>query len=167
MSLLSLINKSRKIILEMIELRGFETSKFENYTINEIDVMLKNASKNTVIDSLDILTPHKSNGTQVLIKYVLFSKIRNSNFKNMIDEIIEELNKGDTLIFVYKDKLNDNVIEFLKDNNDGNFLFEFCKNIYPERFFDILYQNSDIFTNDDIDCHFLPEINEEVLELVR
>lgn len=59
----------------------------------------------------------------------------------------------------YKDKLNDNVIEFLKDNNDGNFLFEFCKNIYPERFFDILYQNSDIFTNDDIDCHFLPEIN--------
>ena len=59
----------------------------------------------------------------------------------------------------YKDKLNDNGIEFLKDNNDGNFLFEFCKNIYPERFFDILYQNSDIFTNDDIDCHFLPEIN--------
>jgi len=35
-----------------------------------------------------------------------------------------------------------------------------CSNVYPERFFDILYQNKDIFNEDsDINCEFLPGIN--------
>jgi hypothetical protein len=42
-------------------------------------------------------------------------------------------------------------------------LFEFCKNIYPERFFDLLYQNEDIFTNDEINTEFLPDIDFKIL----
>ena len=33
-----------------------------------------------------------------------------------------------------------------------------CLKTYPERFFDILYQNEDIFTTN-VDTHFLPNIN--------
>jgi hypothetical protein len=38
-------------------------------------------------------------------------------------------------------------------------LFKYIKKIYPERFFDILYQNESIFTNNEINTTFLPNIN--------
>ena len=37
-------------------------------------------------------------------------------------------------------------------------LFDYCKTVYPERFFDILYQNEEVFTNDSNTC-FLPQID--------
>ena len=53
------------------------------------------------------------------------------------------------------------LVDILNDNNDTesvNVLFNYIKNLYPKRFFDFLYQNEDIFTNDEIDTHFLPGI---------
>jgi hypothetical protein len=41
-----------------------------------------------------------------------------------------------------------------------NLLFDFCKKKLPPRFFDILYQNEDMFKEDsDIDTEFLPKIH--------
>ena len=42
-------------------------------------------------------------------------------------------------------------------------LFDYCKNIYPERFFDILYQNNDMFCNEEINTNFLPELDFKLL----
>ena len=40
------------------------------------------------------------------------------------------------------------------------FLFEFCQKKFPPRFFDILYQNADMFKEEsDIDTEFLPQIH--------
>jgi len=38
-------------------------------------------------------------------------------------------------------------------------LFEYIKQVYPERFFDLLYQNEDMFTNENINTNFLPNID--------
>lgn len=39
-------------------------------------------------------------------------------------------------------------------------LFDYCLSVYPQRFFDILYQNEDIFKPEsDIDVHFLPGVD--------
>lgn len=38
-------------------------------------------------------------------------------------------------------------------------LLEYCEGVFPSRFFDILYENEEIFTNDDLDLHFLPGID--------
>ena len=38
-------------------------------------------------------------------------------------------------------------------------LYDFCNKRYPERFFDILYQNNKIFEDDEIDTTFLPGID--------
>jgi hypothetical protein len=38
-------------------------------------------------------------------------------------------------------------------------LKEYCKKVYPERFFDILYQNEDIFTTAEINTKFIPNID--------
>ena len=57
--------------------------------------------------------------------------------------------------------LDPGLVDILSDNNDTesvNVLFNYIKELYPKRFFDFLYQNEDIFTNDDIDTHFLPGI---------
>lgn len=40
-------------------------------------------------------------------------------------------------------------------------VFEYCKTVYPSKFFDILYQNNTIFENDD--SYFLPGINFKLL----
>jgi hypothetical protein len=58
----------------------------------------------------------------------------------------------------YKEKLGPNEINFLQGNDDGLILFSYCKKVYPERFFDILYKNTDMFSNDEINTKFLPNI---------
>ena len=38
-------------------------------------------------------------------------------------------------------------------------IFDYCYEVYPERFFDILYQNDDIFNDKDVNKNFLPGID--------
>ena len=45
------------------------------------------------------------------------------------------------------------------NEEDATNLFEYCLTVFPERFFDILYQNEDIFKDDSINTYFLPNIN--------
>lgn len=57
-----------------------------------------------------------------------------------------------------KEKLGPSEINFLTEDGDALILYSYCKKVYPERFFDILYQNTDIFSNDEINTKFLPNI---------
>lgn len=47
----------------------------------------------------------------------------------------------------------------LENKETLSYLFEHCKNVYPARFFDILYNNDDIFTDETINVEFLPNID--------
>ena len=61
-----------------------------------------------------------------------------------------------------KENLDSNLEKVLQDTPDEETLktlFQFSKNIYPERFFDILYQNEDIFNDEEINTIFLPNID--------
>lgn len=50
------------------------------------------------------------------------------------------------------------------DENSSKELFEYCLSVYPERFFDILYQNNDIFNIDsEINTTFLPNVDFKLL----
>jgi len=65
-----------------------------------------------------------------------------------------------------------NIEPVLNDINGDNItsenvksLFKYCKEFYPARFFDLLYQNGEIFVTEDIDIHFIPGVNfDEVWE---
>ena len=62
----------------------------------------------------------------------------------------------------YKENLDLGLVDVLNDNdNTENIicLFEYIKNIYPERFFDLLYQNESMFTDENINTKFLPNID--------
>ena len=77
---------------------------------------------------------------------------------NEFQKVVKDFYKDILLVFPeMKYKLSDETIEFLQEKNDGLHVFNHCLKTYPERFFDILYQNEDIFTTD-VDTHFLPNI---------
>ena len=61
----------------------------------------------------------------------------------------------------YKEDIDQGIYDVLAedyDSEDATKLYEHCQSVYPERFFDILYQNADIFTKDDVNTEFLPGI---------
>lgn len=83
---------------------------------------------------------------------------------------------NESLLKVVSDLINDLKISFPECENDLNTVYknaiendeknlydvdllDFCKNVYPERFFDILYQNDDIFGDEEINTFFLPGID--------
>ena len=58
----------------------------------------------------------------------------------------------------YKDKLENYEIEFLMEDKHGEKLYEYCLETFPQHFFNILYQNVDIFKENE-SLYFLPSIN--------
>jgi len=87
--------------------------------------------------------------------------------KNNIKKIPTEFFK------IMKDFLNDLLITFpeyeeiitdeekliLSDDISNNKLYLYCCEIYPERFFDILYKNEEMFMDTERNTHFLPNID--------
>merc|ERR1711934_885442 len=69
-------------------------------------------------------------------------------YKDRLEPLYADLNSGDS------------------DLESVQSLFEYCKKMYPERFFDLLYQNEDIFDKPDINTHFLPNIIWKYLQLI-
>ena len=47
----------------------------------------------------------------------------------------------------------------IDNNKNMSNIFEYCKKLYPERFFDILYQNDKIWNDDEINTCFLPDLD--------
>ena len=61
----------------------------------------------------------------------------------------------------FRDTLHKGLIDILEDKEDSKEiqeLYQYCKTVYPPRFFDLLYQNESIFTDKEINTEFLPGI---------
>lgn len=100
--------KSRSVIIEMLKMRGFNIEPYENFSMNEIEAMFKATEKKTTAElgSID-MTVVNSLGGKLYVKYLLASKLRTSNFKTLIDEMLDGLlQNGDEVIFILKDNVN-------------------------------------------------------------
>ena len=84
-------------------------------------------------------------------KYPLFHKILNTNTNtNTINDDDDNHDNHD----------NDEDSKTMNTNNEIFMeLYNYCKTNYPERFFDILYQNNDIFEKEEINTYFLPNLD--------
>jgi hypothetical protein len=83
-----------------------------------------------------------------------------SNFKTLLQDFTKDLTTVYPEYEHYWSKWGDPEItdEELKS------LFDYCAKVYPERFFDILYQNDDIFKEDsDVNVYFLPKMSFRLL----
>jgi hypothetical protein len=77
-------------------------------------------------------------------------KVNFVEFRKIMIEFIDDLRRAFPELSESLDDIK------LDTDNDINNLYIFCKQVYPSKFFDIVYQNSDLFKEE---LCFLPEIN--------
>ena len=87
----------------------------------------------------------------------------NRDFEAVIRDFVKDiLNTFPEL----EDNLDDNLKIIISENDNKEEAFnkirEFCKGAYPEKFFDILYQNNELFDKT-TPLYFLPGINFQLL----
>ena len=88
-------------------------------------------------------------------KFVESKNVKNSSDVDKFEKIIIDfINDLKTSFPEFNDKL---LINFDDNNNlKRDYIFEHCKKVYPERFFDFLYKNEEIIENSDINTEILP-----------
>lgn len=88
-----------------------------------------------------------------------FSKIMR-DFINDILFTFPELKKNlnEDILIIYENNNTDNKDDIKLSEAFKN-IYHYTKTIYPERFFDILYQNNNIFSDPSLNTNFLPDIN--------
>ena len=119
---LNRIIKSRPIILEMIKLREYNTDKYSNYSIKEIEVMINTMPNKITVENSPLDMTFTKDENTILVKYITNAKVRAGNISNLIFDLDDKLKSGDTLIFIVNDNivsdtLNEIINNFLKKNN--------------------------------------------------
>ena len=117
---ISNIYKSRKIMLELFEERGYDVDEWNDFSINEIQSMHTN-------NQLDMLLKHKVSSKKIYVKYYIQKKLGKTNVYDYVDDIfsVEKiLDKDDELIIFTKHKPNDTLIKLMKMiyTTDGYFV---------------------------------------------
>lgn len=109
--------KSKKILLEILEERGYDISQQNNFTENEIRIMCNEKQ-------LDFDVSNSDDTKKVYIRYLVYSKIRNNSLKNYINDFLELNPDFDAekceLIIILKDKPNDSLLKVVDDFYMGN-----------------------------------------------
>jgi DNA-directed RNA polymerase I, II, and III subunit RPABC1 len=100
----------------MIKQRGYDTSKYENFSIKEIDSMLGGTPTkiSSDVNPLDIYLENKNN--KIMVKFIVNQKLRINNLTNLVEDIITtQLSENDTLIIITHDKITNEIFdEFLE-----------------------------------------------------
>jgi len=123
------IYKSRNVLLEQLELLGYETDDYLRFSVNEIDAMLANSQ-------LDMLISHKD-GRKIYVKYYFTLKQTTKQIKKeILDNIIEDLyvidevlTKKDTLMVIIDDEPNDTIVTRLRYLYEHDNIFVIIHNI--------------------------------------
>lgn len=104
------IFKSRKILLDILKKRGYNTEDWENFNINEVQIMYNN-------NQLDMLLETES-GRKIYVKYHINNKLRENHINEYVDDLfnIEEVLKPDDelLIIIRNQNINDTLEEYMR-----------------------------------------------------
>ena len=94
--------------------------------------------------------------------------MENESFLKDFKKIIVDMTKDILISFPeLAPNLNSHLKNVVTDNDESSesidFVFKHCMKTYPDKFFDILYQNDTIFTNEKNNADFLPDIDFKLL----
>ena len=91
---------------------------------------------------------------------------KNSSIKKVLQDLVRDL----VLTFPELSEAIDPRLRVIYEGEESvradkavESLVEYFNTVYPERFFDILYQNEEMFTNEEANLKFLPNIDFRVL----
>ena len=105
------IYNSRKILLEILQERGFNITKYSNFGITEIGILLEN-------NQLDMLLENDNTRKKIYVKFYINKLIKPQNIYDIVEDLfhIETiLEKKDDLMIIIKDEPNDTMMENIKD----------------------------------------------------
>lgn len=103
------IYKSRKIMLNLAERRGYNIEQYRDFNIPEIATLFGTCN-------LDMLLTNPETQSKLYFKYHLKTKISKTHIQDYIEDLYnveETLGEDDNLIIVGKDKPNDTLINVL------------------------------------------------------
>jgi len=121
---ISTLFKSRNNLLQLLKAQGYNIDEYTGYGVNEIQTMYMN-------DQLDMLLTSDKDASgpsrKVYVKYHLARTLRRDNINNYIDDLFhleQVLNKGDTLVIIMKQEVNETLINILNQiwDQDGIFI---------------------------------------------
>lgn len=122
----SKIYNSRLIILKQLETRGFNIEEWNNFSINDIQVMYNNKQ-------LDMLLTHKNEDKKIYVKYHLFNKLSPHYIYDYVEDLynIENvLKQEDELIIISKTNPNDSLINELTNQFNNNNIYVNIYNLH-------------------------------------
>lgn len=168
------IYKSRKNILKLLNIRGYDISPYENQTKEELNILYQNHSKKVTydIDTLDIKINDTEKGN-IVIKYVLSDKCRAKVIEKIVDTLYTDvLDNNDTCIIItkeevtYKGTLETFINKIYRDNKQftqifclSDFLYDITEHILCPKY-RILTENEteEVLNKYNTDKQNLPEI---------
>ena len=124
------IYKSRSVLLEQLEDRGYLVDDYSHFSINEIDKMLANSKH-------DMLLTNQQLNKKIYVKYYFTLKQNTKQIKpQVLEDVIEDLftienilTKKDTLIVIIDDEPNDTILAKLKYLYEKDGIFVIIHNI--------------------------------------
>ena len=105
---ISNLYKSRKNLLNILEKQGYDITKYENFSINEISHL-------DSTEQLDMLLEKKDK--KIYVKYKIKKKIRPKDIYDIVDDLFAietTLENKDDLVIIIKDKVNDTMTKLLE-----------------------------------------------------
>jgi DNA-directed RNA polymerase subunit H (RpoH/RPB5) len=120
------IYKARRNILALLEYRDFDTSGYNEFSINEIDTIYKNSQ-------LDMLVENEETGKKSFVKFYLdLKQLRPQNLDSIIEDLFlvdNVITNKDNLIIIVDDEPNDTITAKVKYLFDRNGIFVVIHNI--------------------------------------
>ena len=115
--------KSRGVLLDMLERRGYDVEQYRNYSINEIRLMHDTKKLDMILE--------KESGMKCYVKYSIYKKLQSTELNKLVTNYFisedHQLSEGDELIII----CNDNIIISKKY---GNFMSK-LENYYTKNLF--------------------------------
>jgi len=132
--IISKLYQSRNTVLEILKnVRGFDTSDYEDFSINELQAMYKNKQ-------MDMIVTNPKTDKKIFIKYHLaatgaFPKLKSASVYEYIDDLFDIeniLENSDELIIITKDRVNDSLRTLIEQIylNDNRFINVYNLNDY-------------------------------------
>lgn len=118
--IISRLYNSRKTVLSHLKEQGYDISTYQNFSINEVNIMVQNKQQ-------DMLIKHPETGNKVYVCYHVEKALRPQGVHDMIDDLFhleKMLTTADTLMIIVKDSPNDTLINLFLNiyANDNIFI---------------------------------------------
>ena len=126
-NIIAQIYKSRLTIISHLKTQGYDTSNYENFGINEVNIMYTSKQLDMLLKKND------ENDTKTYVKYHPLNKILSvKNIREYIDDLFEleeVLKKNDNLIIIIKDEPNETLQKILRNIWEQDKIFIIILNI--------------------------------------